>query len=549
MNSSDVKNLPAARALLYADGLKKEDFSKPFIAIVNSFNEIVPGHIHLNRLGEKVKEGVRQAGGVPLEFHTIGIDDGIAMGHSGMRYSLISRETIADSVEEMLLGHGIFDGAIFICSCDKIVPGHLKAAVRCNLPSVFVTGGPMAPGKSNSGKAMDVKDAFAARAQLDVGKISKEEYENIVCASCPGAGSCSGLFTANSMACIVETLGLSEKMCATTHALDPKKEEQAFNSGKLVMEMISRKLKARDLISKKSLENAFRVDMAIGASSNTILHLTDLAEEAGLKFDLKEIDRISNSTPNLVKIAPSSTYHMSDFHEAGGVPLILSELKKGKLIQNTPSVDGMLFDKLDEVKNNYPDMVKTFEKPISKQGGLLILFGSLAPKGAIIKAVGISSETPLPFVGNAKVFDSEEESLKFIESKKLNEMDVIIIRNEGKIGAPGMPEMLYPTSAISGIGMDAKIALITDGRFSGATKGLSIGHVEPEAALGGPIAFVKNGDKIKIDLDKKIIDLLISAAELAKRKKSTKIKLKEVPKGALFNYRQMQLIKEKRIKI
>ena len=536
MDSKEIKKLPAAESLLYADGLKKEQIKKPFIAIVNSQCDIVPGHIHLNELGKKAKDGVLAAGGVAFEFHTIAICDGIAMGHEGMKYSLPSREIIADSIEATIKGHGVFDGAIFICSCDKIVPGHLMAALRCNLPSVFVTGGPMLPGHTNN-KTIDVKDSFSAKSALEGKKISQEDYENIVCNSCPGAGSCAGLFTANSMACIVETLGMSEKMCATTHAVTKEKGEQAFNAGNKVLELVNKNIRARDIMNKTAFANALHMDMAIGASTNTILHLPDIAKEAGINITLDEINTISKETPNIVKISPSSDFRMIDLHNAGGIPSVLFELKKKNLIKDNKTIDGTIFDRLVGAESKNKEMIKPIESPYSQTGGISILYGNLAEKGAVIKAAGVSNAEKV-FEGNAVCFDDEGSCSKYIEAEKVKKGDVIIIRYVGKAGAPGMPEMLYPTSAISGLGLDKDVALITDGRFSGATKGLSIGHVDPEAAIGGNIALVKNGDKIKIDLNNQKLEVLVSEEELTKRRSKLKIKLSELNSPVLKKYRK-----------
>lgn len=543
MDSKEIKKLPAAESLLYADGVKKEEIKKPFIAIVNSQCDIVPGHIHLNELGKKTKEGIIAAGGVPFEFHTIAICDGIAMGHEGMKFSLPSREIIADSIEATIKGHGVFDGAVFICSCDKIVPGHLMAALRCNLPSVFVTGGPMMPGNLD-GKAIDVKDSFSAKAKLEGKKITQEEYEDVVCSSCPGAGSCAGLFTANSMACIVETLGMSEKMCATTHAITKEKREQAFNAGKKVIELIKKNVKARDIMNKTAFENALHVDMAIGASTNTILHIPDIAAEAGINISLDEINKISKETPNIVKISPSSEFRMIDLHNAGGIPAVLAELKKKNLIKDNKTIDKTIFDRIKGEESKNREMIRPIENPYSTTGGISILYGNLAKKGAVIKAAGVSNSEKV-FEGNAVCFDDEESCSKYIEEGKVKKGDVIVIRFVGKAGAPGMPEMLYPTSSISGLGLDKDVALITDGRFSGATKGLSIGHVDPEAAIGGNIALVKNGDKIKIDLNERKLELIVSEKELNDRRKNLKINLKKLDSPLLEKYRKNILEKTK----
>ncbi len=539
MDAEEVKELPAAKCLLYADGLKREEIGKPFIAVANSFNEITPGHIHLQRLGEKVKQGIRAAGGIPLEFDTIAICDGIAMGHEGMKYSLPSRETVADSIEEMIRGHGIFKGAVYIASCDKNLPGHLMAAARLNLPSIVVTGGPMMPG-SYKGRKVGVKAAFEAKSLYERGKMSREDYEELVSKTCPGAGSCAGLYTANSMACVTEALGLSLKGCASIHAIDPCKEEIAFESGKRIVELVKQGLRIRDIVTEESVENAFRVDMAIGASTNTILHVPALAEELCFTFDLARINELSASTPNLVRLNPASDYFMSDFHLAGGVSAVMAELAKKNLLHNTQTVSGMLFDRLKGERTLDENVIRPVKKPYSASGGIIVLYGNLAEKGALVKESAISEGFPRVFTGKAEVFDGEEEASKYLSSEEVAKGTIIVIRYEGKLGGPGMREMLYPTAAISGLGLDEDVALITDGRFSGATKGPCIGHVEPEAALGGNIALVERGDAIKIDLEKRRIDLLISGRELAARRKKLKIKLKELPIGVLRNYRQTQ---------
>jgi dihydroxy-acid dehydratase len=540
MNPEKVKEFPAARALLYADGIKKEEMNKPFIAIANSFNEITPGHIHLRELAEEVKKGVREAGGIPLEFNTISLCDGIAMGHEGMKYSLPSRETIADSVEEMVKGSGCFAGVVFIATCDKNLPGMLKACARLDLPSIFVTGGAMQPGHYK-GKRIAVKDAFEAKAQLENKKISQEDYEEIVCASCPGAGSCAGLYTANSMAVVTEALGLSLPMCGTSTALSQEKKEIAFESGKLVMKLVEENTKFSDIVDEQSFENALRVDMAIGASTNTMLHIPDIAEEAGYNFDLNRINELSESTPNIVKLNPSSQQYVVDLHEAGGIPAVLAELNKKNLIHNKRCVEGRIFERIETAENKNKDVIRGIEEPYSRHGGIAVMNGNLAEQGAVVKTTGISAEFPKVFEGKAKVFDSEDECNEFLAKGMLEKGTVIVIRFEGKIGGPGMREMLYPTSAVSGLGLDNDVALITDGRFSGATKGASIGHIEPEAARAGNIALVKNGDIIKIDLEKRRIDLLVSEKELNERKSKLKIELKELPRGVLDSFRKRLL--------
>jgi dihydroxy-acid dehydratase len=538
MKATEVKELPAARCLLYADGIDEKDIDRPFIAVVNSFNEITPGHIHLQTLGLKVKEGIRAAGGVPFEFHTIAVCDGIAMGHEGMKYSLPSRETIADSIEEMIRGHGIFEGAVYIASCDKNLPGHLNASARINLPSIFVTGGPMMPGKYGS-RRLGVKAAFEARSQYERGRISREVYEELMSNACPGAGSCSGLYTANSMACVTEALGLSLKMCASIHALDPAKEVIAFESGKRIVELVREGVTVKDVVTEKAIENALRVDMAIGASTNTLLHVPALAEELGFEFDLSMIDGINASTPNLVRLNPATELYMIDFHQAGGVPAVMGELQKKALLHDTTTVDGKLFNRLVGEQTSNSDVIRPIEKPYSQTGGLAVLYGNLAEEGAVIKEAALSPNFPRVFTGKARVFDSEEEVNDFLSREEVEKGIVLVIRYEGKVGGPGMREMLYPTSAVSGLGLDEDVALITDGRFSGASKGPCIGHIQPEAALGGTIALVKDGDAIQIDLERKRVDLLVDERELTRRRRGFKAKVKQLPPGVLRNYQQM----------
>jgi dihydroxy-acid dehydratase len=538
MKATEVKELPAARCLLYADGIDEKDIDRPFIAVVNSFNEITPGHIHLQTLGQKVKEGIRAAGGVPLEFHTIAVCDGIAMGHEGMKYSLPSRETIADSIEEMIRGHGIFEGAVYIASCDKNLPGHLNASARINLPSIFVTGGPMMPGKYGS-RRLGVKAAFEARSQYERGRITREVYEELMSNACPGAGSCSGLYTANSMACVTEALGLSLKMCASTHALDPAKEAIAFESGKRIIDLVREGVTVKDVVSEKAIENALRVDMAIGASTNTLLHVPAFAEELGFEFDLSMIDEINASTPNLVRLNPATELYMIDFHQAGGVPAVMGELQKKSLLHDTTTVDGNLFDRLVGEQTRNSNVIRPIEKPYSRTGGLAVLYGNLAEEGAVIKEAALSPNFPRVFTGKARVFDSEEEVNDFLSKEEAEKGTVLVIRYEGKVGGPGMREMLYPTSAVSGLGLDEDVALITDGRFSGASKGPCIGHIQPEAALGGTIALVNNGDAIQIDLERKQVNLLIDEKELTRRRRDFKAKVKQLPFGVLRNYKHM----------
>ncbi len=542
MTPLEVRNLPAARALLHALGLRKEDVSKPFVAVVNSFNEVCPGHLHLRELVAEVKRGVRDAGGVPLEFGAIGVCDGIAMGHEGMRYSLPSREIIADSVEDMVRAHGIFDGIVIVPACDKNAPAQVMAAARLDLPTIAVTAGPMKPGKAG-GKEIDIAAAFAVDAQKARKTISEEQYEEVVCNACPGAGSCAGLFTANSMACVIEALGLTLQGCATAHAVGEKKGKIAFESGKKIVELVKKKVTARKILNRRNFLNAFAVDMAIGASTNTVLHIPAIAQEAGLEFGLDEINKISAKTPNLLKLSPAGVHHMSDFDSAGGIPAVMKELATLKLLdEEALTVNGRLGDVLKTFSGTLNEQViRPSSNPYSARGGIKILRGNLAPQGSVIKESAVDASVPRRFVGKALVFDAEEDATKHIKEKSVAPNSVIVIRFEGVKGGPGMREMLYPTSAIAGLGLDTKVALITDGRFSGATKGLCVGHVAPEAYEGGLIGLVKDGDEIAIDLEKQVLELLVPEKELAARKKSWKRVEKKIPeRGVLANYKRMQ---------
>ena len=510
------------RSLLKAVGVKDEELKKPFVAVVNSWNEIVPGHIHLKELGEAVKRGVRASGGVPFEFQTIGMCDGIAMGHKGMKYSLPSRELIADSIEVMVEGHA-FDACVFISSCDKIVPGMLMAAVRLNLPSIFVTGGPMMPGKYE-GKCLDVISAFEAVGSVKAGKMSEEEAKQIENLCCPGAGSCAGLFTANSMACMTEALGMSLTGCATVHAVDPKKIEIAEESGKKVLELLEKNITPREIMTKDAFENAITVDMAIGGSTNTVLHLTSIAKEADISLELDVFNKISKRTPNLTRIRPSGPHTMFDLDAAGGIPAVMSQIKD-LLHLDCLTVTGKTLGKNIANAKVLSEVIKSRDSPYSEWGGIAILYGSLAPEGAVIKQSAVGSVHF--FEGPAKVFDSEEEAMDAILSGKIKPKDVIVIRYEGPIGGPGMREMLSPTSAVAGMGLADSVALVTDGRFSGGTRGLCVGHVSPEAAVGGPIALVEENDLVRLDLNSYRIDLLVDEEELKRRKKNWRAKLKK----------------------
>ena len=519
------------RALFKATGLTDEEIKRPFVGVVNSWNEFIPGHIHLDRIGQAVKAGIRSAGGVPFEFQTIGVCDGIAMGHAGMRYSLPSRELIEDSIEIMAEAHQL-DGLVMIPSCDKIAPGHLMAAGRLDLPTVVVTGGPMLPGYACD-KDLDLINVFEG---WQSGGDSLAVLEEM---ACPGAGSCAGLFTANTMACLTEALGLSLPGCATTHAVDSRKIRIAKRSGSKVMEMIESGLTARQIVTDEAIENAIRVDMAIGGSTNTVLHMPAIASEFGLNLDLEMIDRLSRETPHLVNLRPGGPYHMIDLDRAGGIPAILSRLKS-KLNLDAMTVTGRTLGQ--EIADFHPinpktnaKVIATLDSPVHPEGGIAILWGSLAPEGAVVKQTAVSTSM-LKHTGPAVIYDSEEESMKGIVSGQVKAGDVVIIRYEGPKGGPGMRETLAPTSAIAGAGLSESVALITDGRFSGGTRGPCIGHVSPEAAVGGPIALVRTGDKISIDIPGRKVELLVDPAELKERQKSWKQPKPKFTGGVLARY-------------
>lgn len=507
------------RSLLRATGVKDEDFDKPFIAVVNSYVDIIPGHVHLQEFGKIVKEAIREAGGVPFEFNTIGVDDGIAMGHIGMRYSLPSREIIADSVETVVSAHW-FDGMVCIPNCDKITPGMLMAAMRLNIPTVFVSGGPMAAGRTSDGRKISLSSVFEGVGAYQSGKIDEKGLQELEQYGCPTCGSCSGMFTANSMNCLAEALGLALPGNGTILAVDPKRKELVKKSAKKLMELVEKDIKPRDIVTEKAIDNAFALDMALGGSTNTVLHTLAIANEAGIDYPLERINEVANRVPHLSKLAPASDIHIEDLHEAGGVSAVLNELSKkdGALHLDTLTVTGKtLGENIAGCDAKDRNVIRSIDDPISEKGGLAVLFGNLAPDGAIIKTGGVQAGITR-HEGPAIVFNSQDEALEGIASGKVKEGHVVIIRYEGPKGGPGMPEMLAPTSQIVGMGLGTKVALITDGRFSGASRGISIGHASPEAAEGGPLAFIENGDHIVIDIEKRTMDVQIDEAEWEKRK-------------------------------
>lgn len=537
MRSDVVKNGFARaphRSLLYASGLTPEELNRPLIGIVNSYNEIVPGHVHLDRIGEAVKAGVLAAGGTPLSFNVIGVCDGIAMGHPGMRYSLPSRELIADSVETMAMAHG-FDGLVFIPNCDKIVPGMLMAAARLNIPAVFVSGGPMMAGRFN-GADVDVKNVFEAVGEYKAGRMSDEDLAALELAACPGCGSCAGLFTANSMNCLTEALGMGLPGNGTVPAVTAARIRLAKSAGAQVMELVARGICPRDVMTAAAFENAIAVDMALGGSTNTVLHLLAIAHAAGIDLPLDRFDRISARTPYLVKLSPSGPHHMQDLDEAGGVPAVMAELHRGELIHGDAlTVTGRtVAENLDGVRRR-TDVIRPLSDPHRPDGGIAILWGNLAPAGAVVKAGAVRPEMA-HHRGPARVFASEEEAMAAILGGKIQPGDVVVIRYEGPRGGPGMREMLLPTSALAGMGLDDKVALITDGRFSGATRGAAVGHVSPEAASGGPIGLVEEGDTIEIDIPEKRLQLLVPDDELDRRREEWTPPPPRVSSGYLARY-------------
>ncbi len=523
-----------ARSLLRADGLKDEDFDKPFIGIADSWNEIVPGHIHLNSVVEAVKEGIREAGGVPFVFGTPAVCDGIAMGHKGMRYSLISREVISDCCEVMVEGHAM-DGWVGVSNCDKVTPGMLMAAGRMNVPAIIVTGGAMEAGKLN-GETVDFQSVFEAIGQVQVGKADENFLKTVECVACPSAGSCSGLFTANTMACLTETLGMSLTGCGTSLALDGKKLAIAKESGKKIVELVRKGIRPRDIVSERSFRNAICVDMAIGGSTNTALHIPAISKEFGCPVDLSEFDRISREIPHITSLRPAGEYHIRDLDNAGGVPAILKRLIDH--IEDAPTVNGRsVLEIARDATVKDENVLRPVDNPYHRQGGIAILKGNIAPMGSVIKQAAVSPKM-MVFSGKARCFDSEKDATDAIKSGRIVSGDVVVIRYEGPKGAPGMPEMLAPTSIIQGMGLGESVALITDGRFSGATRGGAIGHVSPEAYEKGPIAALRDGDIIDIDIPNRKLNVRLTDEEIKARLADVKVVERPVT-GVQKKYRKL----------
>ncbi|MDF0115162.1 dihydroxy-acid dehydratase [Staphylococcus pseudintermedius] len=528
-----------ARSLLHATGQIKSptDMDKPFIAICNSYIDIVPGHVHLRELGDIAKEAIREAGGVPFEFNTIGVDDGIAMGHIGMRYSLPSREIIADAAETVINAHWI-DGVFYIPNCDKITPGMLMAAMRTNVPAIFCSGGPMKAGLSAQGKALTLSSMFEAVGAFKEGAMTKEEFLDMEQNACPTCGSCSGMFTANSMNCLMEVLGLALPYNGTALAVSDQRREMIRAAAKQLVENVKNDLKPRDIVTKEAIDDAFALDMAMGGSTNTVLHTLAIAKEAGIDYDLTRINEIAKKTPYLSKIAPSSSYSMDDVHQAGGVPAIINELmkKEGVLHPDRITVTGKTLRENNQDKAITNDVViRRLDNPYDQQGGLSILYGNIAPDGAVIKVGGVDPSIKT-FKGKAICFDSHDEAVEAIDNHTVRAGHVVVIRYEGPKGGPGMPEMLAPTSSIVGRGLGKDVALITDGRFSGATRGIAVGHISPEAAAGGPIGLIEDGDNITIDLVNRDLTLHVDDVVLAERQAHHQPFKAKVKTGYLARY-------------
>jgi dihydroxy-acid dehydratase len=531
------------RSLLKALGLTDEEIARPFVGIVNSANELIPGHMHLNQIVSAVKAGVRLSGGTPMEFSVIGICDGIAMNHAGMRYSLPSREIIADSIELVVMAHA-FDALVFVPNCDKIVPGMLMACLRLNIPSIVLSGGPMLAGNLR-GKTVDLISVFEAVGQLKAGRITEEELKELEDCACPTCGSCSGMFTANSMNCLTEALGLGLPGNGTVPAPFSERLRLAKQAGMQVMELLAKDIKPRDIATPQAFRNAIAVDMALGCSTNTVLHVPAVAYEAGIELDLMDFDTMSSKVPYLCSLSPAGPHHIEDLYRAGGIQGVMKRLNElGVLDTGVMTVTGrMLRKNLDAARIYDDEVIRPIERAYRPEGGIAILKGSLAPDGAVVKQSGVLPEM-MQRQGKARVFDSEENAVEAILGGVVNKGDIVVIRYEGPKGGPGMREMLTPTSAIVGMGMDRDVALITDGRFSGGTRGAAIGHCSPEAAEGGPLAFVQDGDIISLDIPGRRLDLLVDDAELSRRKSAWKQPAKSLT-GVLKRYAQLSLSADK----
>jgi len=544
MNSDCIKKgLERAphRSLLRATGLTAEDFGKPFIGVCNSFTQIIPGHVHLNKVAEYVKRYIRKAGGVPFEFNTIGICDGVAMGHSGMKYSLPSRELIADSVESMVRAH-CFDAMVCIPNCDKIVPGMLMGAIRANVPTLMVSGGPMKAGKTSDGRTVDLISVFEGVAACGAGNMSEEQLLDVEENACPSCGSCSGMFTANSMNCLCEAIGMALPGNGTILALDPQRKKLYRQAARRIVEMaLADGPRPRDIITRDTIDNAFAVDMAMGGSTNTVLHTLAIAHEAGVDYDLDRINAISEKCPNICRVSPSSGFHMEDVDRAGGISAIIKEVSQVKRLIKTQAltVTGKTLRRnVSRARILDTEVIRTLDNAYSQDGGLTILRGNLAEGGAVVKKAGVT-DSMLRFVGKAIIFDSQEEACEGILRGAVQPGHVVVIRYEGPQGGPGMQEMLAPTSYIMGQGLGESVALVTDGRFSGGTRGACIGHVSPEAAEGGLIALLRNGDTIRIDIPGRLLEAEVAQEEIEKRRAELPPFTPKVTTGYLHRYAQL----------
>ncbi len=526
------------RSLLRAVGMTDYEMEQPFIGIVNSFTEVIPGHVHLRTIADAVKAGVRMAGGTPLEFNTIGVCDGVAMNHLGMKYSLASRELIADAVEIMAEAHA-FDALVFIPNCDKIIPGMLMAAAYMNIPAIFVSGGPMLAGRYQ-GEAADLNTAFMAVGKVARGEMTEEELHEIECAVCPGCGSCSGMFTANTMNCLTEALGMGLPGNGTIPAVDAARVWLAKEAGRQVMELLKRNIRPRDIMTPQAFHNAFSVDMALGGSTNTVLHMIAVAHAAGVDFTMHDLNEFSENTPHLAKIAPSGHYHIEDLHYAGGISAVMARLRDAEILKGDAltATGNSVADNIASVAVADNDVIRPLDNPHSKTGGLTILFGNLAPDGGVVKSAAVKPEM-MVHTGPARVFDGEEDATAAIMAGNFEKGEVLVIRYEGPKGGPGMREMLTPTSLLSGMGMDAHVALLTDGRFSGATRGSAIGHISPEAAEGGLIGLVQNGDMIHIDIPNHKLELQVSEDEIARRRAAQPAWEPKIKSGYLKRYAEL----------
>lgn len=524
------------RALLYATGIPKSEMNKPFIGVATSFTDIIPGHIGMRDLERFIEKGIHTGGGYPFFFGIPGICDGIAMGHRGMHYSLPSRELIADMVETIAEAHQL-DGLVLLTNCDKITPGMLMAAARLDIPSIVVTAGPMHSGLLKGKRLSLVNDTFEAIGKFKKGLISETELEQLELCACPGAGSCQGMYTANTMACVTEALGMSLPTCATSLAITSHKRRIAFESGRRIVEFVRKNITPRKILTRKAFENAIRVDMALGGSTNTVLHIPAIAHEAGVELPLEVFDELSRTTPHIANMLPGGEHFLEDLDAAGGIPAVLKRL--GKLIHNTMTLSGFTTHQIAQRAEIYDEnVIRPLDKAYHKEGGIAILRGNLAPQGAVVKQSAVSPRM-MVFEGNAKVYNSEEEGMKAILNGEIKPGDVVVIRYEGPKGGPGMREMLSPTATIAGMGLSESVALITDGRFSGGTRGPCIGHISPEAMEGGPIAIVQNGDRIKIDIPKRRIDLLLPEEEIQRRLSRWRPPKPKITKGWLARYARL----------